>query len=252
MPLSDKQALAGFGDYLRVEKGLAQLSVAAYRRDLEQFAEFLGKRDCPLLRARRQDVRDYLEDLFAREFDSRSVARKLSALRQFYKYALLDRHLEQDPTLDIKSPRQWRVLPKSLARQEVETMLAAGAPSRDTALSAALSQRDQALLEMLYAGGLRVSEMVGAKLEDLKLDLGYILVRGKGDKERIVPLGRAALEAVRTYLEQARVALCRGRSSAHLFVARGRRPAEPPARVATCGQAFAGERPPRQSAHAAA
>jgi integrase/recombinase XerD len=223
MPLSNEQAVNGFGDYLRVEKGLARLSVVAYRRDLEQFAEFLEKRRRPLVGACRRDVRNYLDYLFEHDFDSRSVARKLSALRQFYKYLLLDHHLEQDPTLDIDSPRQWRVLPKSLGREEVESMLSTGTPNRDPALTVAMSARDQAILEVLYAGGLRVSEITGAKLEDLKLDLGYILVRGKGDKERIVPLGRAALEAVRTYLSESRGQLCRGRDSGYLFVARGGR-----------------------------
>ncbi|MFB3815155.1 MAG: site-specific tyrosine recombinase XerD [Terriglobales bacterium] len=223
MGLSNERALVAFCDYLKIEKGLARLSVAAYQRDLGQFAEFLGKRKRLLVNARRQDVRDFLDRLFSDRLDGRSVARKLSALRHFYKYLLLDRHLEHDPTLNLDTPRQWRVLPKSLARDEVETMLSTGVPHLDRKLADALAARDRALLEMLYAGGLRVSEIVGARLEDLKLDLGHVLVRGKGDKERIVPLGRAALDALRTYLADARGRLCNGRTSAFLFVARGGR-----------------------------
>jgi integrase/recombinase XerD len=159
------------------------------------------------------------------------VARKLSALRHFYKYLLLDRMVKHDPTMEIDSPRQWKVLPKALAGSEIEAMLAtkqaaAGAPRVADAggpqqLTAALAQRDRALLEVLYAGGLRVSEIVNVKLEDLKLELGHVLVRGKGDKERLVPLGRAAQEALRGYLDDGRMVLLRGRVSPIVFVRRG-------------------------------
>ncbi len=230
MPLSNERALAAFIDYLKIEKGLARLSVDAYQRDIGQFAGFLEKRHRLLANARRQDVRDFLDHLFqstdprsGKRMDGRSVARKLSALRHFYKYLLLDRHIAHDPTLNLDTPRQWRVLPKSLARDEVETMLRDGPSHLDAKLAEALVARDRALLEMLYAGGLRVSEIVGARLEDIKLDLGYILVRGKGDKERIVPLGRAALDALRAYLAEARGRLCNGRASPFVFVARGGR-----------------------------
>jgi integrase/recombinase XerD len=221
MPLSNERALASFCDYLKVEKGLARLSVAAYTRDIGQFAEFVEKRRRLLVAARRQDVSEFLNHLFAHGVDGRSVARKLSALRHLYKYLLLDRHLKHDPTLNIDSPRQWRVLPKSLARDEVETLVTTGAAHSQAQLAEPLGARDRAMLEVLYAGGLRVSEIIGAKLEDLKLDLGYMLVRGKGDKERIVPLGRAALDSVRAYLAEARGKLCHGKASVYLFVSRG-------------------------------
>src|SRR5208337_2896995 len=109
--------LASFIDYLKIEKGLAPLTVTAYTGDITQFAGFLKKR--PLSGARRQDVRDFLDHLFSNHVDGRSVARKLSALRHFYKYLLLDRHIAHDPTLNIDTPRQWKVLPKSLAADEV-------------------------------------------------------------------------------------------------------------------------------------
>ncbi|MGA3213267.1 MAG: tyrosine recombinase [Terriglobales bacterium] len=223
MPLSNERALVGFCDYLKIEKGLARLSVSAYQRDIGQFAEFLEKRDHPLADARRADVREFLDELFARKLDSRSVARKLSALRQLYRFLLLDRQLEQDPTLNIDSPQQWRVLPKSLAGEEVKQMLERETSAADGAQAAALAERNLAMLEMLYAGGLRVSEIAGARLEDLKADLGYILVRGKGDKERIVPLGAPSLQRLRAYLGKARGQLCNGKSSAYLFVGRGGR-----------------------------
>ncbi len=220
--LKNQPALASFTDYLKVEKGLARLTVAAYTRDLLQFAEFLEGRRHVLASARRDDVRDFLDRLFANRVDGRSVARKLSALRHLYKFLLLDRHLQHDPTLNLESPKQWKVLPKSLAPDEVEQMLKRP-PAAERKEAQALAARDHAMLEVFYAGALRVSEIIGVSLEDVKLDLGYVLVRGKGDKERIVPLGRSALDAVRGYLASARGALLGKKSSPLLFVGRGGR-----------------------------
>ncbi len=224
----NQRVLAGFVDYLKIEKGLAPLSVQAYIRDLTQFADFLQQQKPArtLVRARRQETRGFLQRLFSMQADGRSVARKLSALRQFYKYLLLDRMIEHDPTLNIDSPRQWKVLPKALSTAETEALLQrrqmAGRNPR-TKMAEAIAARDRAMLEMLYGGALRVSELVGITLTDLKLDQGYVLVHGKGDKERIVPLGRAAIQAVQVYLAQARPALAGQRSSPLLFIARGAR-----------------------------
>ena len=212
--------LASFLDYLKIEKGLASLTVSAYTRDITQFAEFLKKRS--LTAARRQDVRDFLDHLFSNHVDGRSVARKLSALRHFYKYLLLDRHIVHDPTLDLETPRQWKVLPKALARDEIAAMLAPRSATTPK-LAAAIMLRDRAMLETFYAGGLRVSEIVGVKLEDLKLDLGYLLVRGKGDKERIVPLGMPAIQAIREYLAEGREVLAKGKSAPLVFIGRSAR-----------------------------
>jgi integrase/recombinase XerD len=213
---SNQRSLESFRDYLKVEKGLAPLTLQAYQRDLLQFAEFLdGSRS--LAEAQRQDVRDFLDHLFKHQVDGRTVARKLSTLRHFYKFLLLDRHIKHDPTLNIDTPKQWKVLPKSLARSEVETMLKPHV-ARDDKQSQTLALRDRALLEMLYAGAVRVSELCGLKLDDLKLDLGYMLVRGKGDKERIVPLGAASLEAISKYLRDARAVLLRDRRSPLVFI----------------------------------
>ncbi|HVP52938.1 MAG TPA: site-specific tyrosine recombinase [Terriglobales bacterium] len=212
--------LASFIDYLKIEKGLAPLTVAAYTRDITQFAGFLKKR--PLSNARRQDVSDFLDHLFSNHVDGRSVARKLSALRHFYKYLLLDRHIAHDPTLNLETPRQWKVLPKALARDEIANLLAPRIVA-SSKLAAAIALRDRAMLETFYGGALRVSEIVGVKLEDLKLDLGYVLVRGKGDKERIVPLGMPAIQAIREYLAEGREALAKGKGSPLVFIGRGAR-----------------------------
>src|SRR5260370_33414410 len=218
--------LSAFLDYLRIEKGLAPLSLSAYATDLRQFAQFLEKRKRLLLTARRTDVREFLQQLFSHQVDGRSVGRKLSALRHLYRYLLLDKKIEHDPTLNIESPRQWKVLPKSLARDEMEVTLAAplrrGNASRQAQEPPALAARDRAMLEVLYAGGLRVSEIINAKLEDLKLDAGYMLVRGKGDKERVVPLGRSAQTALTQYLADSRPVLAAGKQSRKSATAPGR------------------------------
>ncbi len=213
--------LASFLDYLKVEKGLAPLSIAAYGRDLRQFADFAERRKRALASVRPRDVREFLEELQANAMDARSVGRKLSALRQFYRYLLLDRLAGSDPTLNIESPRQWKVLPKSLAREELERLLQSPRAARPGQESEALALRDRAMLEVFYAGALRVSELVGVKLDDLKLDLGCVLVRGKGDKERIVPLGQSAQRVLRDYLQSARGVLAGKRSSPLLFLGRG-------------------------------
>ncbi len=222
------RVLSGFLDYLRIEKGLAALSISAYTTDIGQFAEFLEKRKRLLLTARRSDVREFLEQLFSFQVDGRSVGRKLSALRQLYRYLLLDKRIEHDPTLNIESPRQWKVLPKALARDEMETTLAAPlarsrAVGRQTKESAALAVRDRTMLEVFYAGALRVSEMINAKLEDLKLEAGYMLVRGKGDKERVVPLGKSAQDALREYLAESRPVLAQERATNDSHVSQRKR-----------------------------
>jgi integrase/recombinase XerD len=211
----------GFLAYLRVEKGLAPLTVESYTSDMGQFAEFLKGRGRALTEARREDVRGFLSQLFSNGVKDRSVARKLSTLRHFYKYLLLDRIIQHDPTLEIDSPKQWKILPKSLARTEITSMLESAGDSGDSKLSAALAQRDQAMVEMLYASGLRVSEIVNVKLEDLKLEMGCVLVRGKGDKERIVPIGGAAQKQINLYRDEGRIALLNGKVSPMLFVRRG-------------------------------
>jgi integrase/recombinase XerD len=233
---ANARVVSDFLDYLRIEKGLAPLSISAYTTDIGQFAEFLQKRKRTLMTARRDDVREFLQQLFSYQVDGRSVGRKLSALRHLYRYLLLDKKVESDPTLNIESPRQWKVLPKALAHDEMESTLAAPMARHrngtQTKESAALAARDRAMLEVFYAGALRVSEMTGAKLDDLKLDAGYMLVRGKGDKERVVPLGKSAQDALREYLALARPVLAAGKvstkatplavkSSPLLFIARG-------------------------------
>jgi len=219
----NSRAISGFLDYLKIEKGLAALTISAYQTDIRQFAEFLEKGKRTLLSARRLEVQEFLGRLLGNGVDGRSVGRKLSALRHLYRYLLLDKFIAHDPTLNIDSPKQWKVLPKSLGHDEFDVILRNSRPPSKRKNAEDISARDRAMLEMFYAGALRVSEIVGVKQEDLKLDLGYVLVRGKGDKERIVPLGKSALDALTAYMKTSRPILAAGKSSPLLFFGRGTR-----------------------------
>jgi integrase/recombinase XerD len=201
--------LADYQAYLRVEKGLRPLTCEAYDSDLRTFAEFIEARHGVLLTAVSPDVTAFLEHLRGHGIESRSAARKLSCLRGFYKWLLLDRRIHQDPTVHIESPKAWKVLPKSLAESEVSEMLARAGMAASHPQARATELRDCAILELLYAGGLRVSEVTGLSTGDLALDLGRVQVRGKGDKERIVPLGCSALNALEVYLREGRPHLAR-------------------------------------------
>ena len=196
--------LKDYQAYLRVEKGLRPLTCEAYLSDLRTFAEFLEGRNGVLLMALGDDVVAFLEHLRTHGIDSRSAARKLSCLRGFYKWLLLDRRIHHDPTVNIESPKAWKVLPKSLAEPEITEMLERAGMAATHPQAKATALRDRAILELLYAGGLRVSEVTTLATSDLALDLGRVQVRGKGDKERIVPLGRSALEALEEYLREGR------------------------------------------------
>lgn len=218
---ANSRVVSSFIDYLKVEKGLGALTVSAYTRDIGQFAAFLDSHRRTLLNARKDDVRGFIQQLFANSVDGRSVARKLSALRHLYRFLLLDKRIERDPTLNIPLPKQWKILPKALAREEVETMLRDNFSHQNGKHSEALAFRNRAMLEVFYAGAVRVSEIVSLKIEDVKLEMGYVLVRGKGDKERIVPLGRSAQESLSKYLREARPRLTAGKTSPLLFIARG-------------------------------
>jgi integrase/recombinase XerD len=207
--------------YLRVEKGLRPLSCEAYERDLLQFAEYLEQELATLIDATQALVAGFLEHLAKHSVESRSAARKLSCLRGFYRWLLLDKRIHRDPTLNLESPATWKVLPKSLAASEVDSMLERAGVAADHPQADAIALRDRAILELLYAAGLRVSELTGLNVADLSLDAGRALVRGKGDKERIVPLGRASIGALEQYLKNGRPALEKKASSRLFLSSRG-------------------------------
>jgi integrase/recombinase XerD len=207
-----------FVAYLRVEKGLRPASCEAYRRDLEQFAEQVEGRNGLLVGATQADVSQFMEGLRGHAVESRSIARKLSCLRGFFRWLLLDKRITHDPTVNVETPASWKVLPKSLAESEVAEMLERAGTAASSADADGLALRDHAILELLYASGLRVGEIVSLRVEDVHLDQARAQVRGKGDKERIVPLGRAALGALERYLTLGRPGLVGGGVQRALFL----------------------------------
>jgi len=211
------ELLDSFCDALWLEDGLARNTLAAYRRDLAQFDRWLEhERGRPLSGAARADVLDYLAVRSKAKASPRSSARLLASLRRFYRHLLREGRIEADPTLAIDPPRLPRALPKTLTEADVEALIAAP----DTATGTGL--RDRAMLELLYASGLRVSELTGMHIAQANLDMGVVRVLGKGAKERLVPFGEEARAWLMRYLREARPALAAGRTSDALFItARG-------------------------------
>jgi len=194
-----------FLNYLKVEKGLAPNTVTAYGRDLKKFAAFVEKRGCALAGIQRDDVVDFLASLYRQKLDSRSVARHLVTLRNFFRFVLSEGLTEIDPTLNLESPKVRRTLPGFLRLEEVDKLL------EQPDLRTPLGIRDKAMLEVLYSTGLRVTELVNLRVGDLEMRMGCVRCIGKGDKERLVPIGRKALAAVEQYLGEARPKLLRMR-----------------------------------------
>ena len=213
-PLGHRGDIARFLNYVLVEKRLAANTSAAYERDLLHYAAFLANSRLRFQAARRADVQRYMASLYQEGLDGRSVARHLVTLRGFYRQLAADGAANDDPTLNIESPRSWKKLPRFLSTAEVERLLEAP----DVATS--LGIRDSAMLQMLYSTGVRVSELVALRTVDLHSDLGYVQVTGKGSKQRLVPVGRPALSAVAEYQAQARPLLLGRRSSPFLFITR--------------------------------
>jgi integrase/recombinase XerD len=207
-------------DYLRVERGLRPASCEAYSLDLEQFAEHLERRNALLMTAVQSDVSAFMERMRGNGVESRSIARKLSGLHGFYRWLLMDKRIGHDPTVNIETPASWKVLPKSLAESEVAEMLERTGAAARAEDADALALRDHAILELLYAGGLRVGEICALREEDLHLDQARAQVRGKGDKERIVPLGEKAVAAIEVYLQRGRPGLAKARVQRALFLSK--------------------------------
>lgn len=201
-----------FLEYLRVEKGLAANSVTSYRRDLLDFFEFIHKQKLNLRAIRREEIRQHLRSLHERNLAPRSVARHLVTLRNFFRFLAKEGLVGEDPTADFEVPRVGMTLPKYMSTDEVEALLQQPDPSTPLGL------RDKAMLELLYATGLRVSELVGLSWSDLEANLGVLRCRGKGSKERIIPVGKSALRAVEDYVQHGRPALAKGWNSPFLFL----------------------------------
>ena len=207
--------IRGFLNYLRVEKALSQNTLDAYRRDLAKFTEYaVGRGLKKAGEIKRGDLLDFLATLYARRLDARSVARHLVSLRQFFRFLMMDKLITEDPSISVESPKFRKSLPEFLSVEEVELLLTQPDTSTATGL------RDKAMIELLYSAGLRVSELCGLAVDDLHPNAGSLRCVGKGNKERLVPVGRNALAVIQQYLRKARPEILGERTSKYLFVNR--------------------------------
>jgi integrase/recombinase XerD len=208
-----RNQMTAFLNFCRLEKGLANNSLEAYASDLSRFNAFFGA-DAEVPGT--EEIRHYLDHLTSSGLAGRSVGRHLTTLRNFYGFLLREGLVERDPTEHLRSPKQWQTIPKFLNLEEIEKLIGAPDTTRPTGL------RDRAMLELLYASGLRVSELCHLGMSDLNLELGVLRTTGKGNKQRLVPVGKEAVRAVEDYLRDGRRMLLKGRASRYLFItARG-------------------------------
>ncbi|MBA1148967.1 site-specific tyrosine recombinase XerD [Ectothiorhodospiraceae bacterium WFHF3C12] len=208
----DRDLIAAFLDALWMEHGLSDNTLGAYRSDLGAFAAWLDSRGIGLLNVTRDLLLGYLAECVQRGRKPRSTARLLSALRRFYRYQVREGRLQADPTAEVEAPKLGRPLPEALTESDVEALLTAPPPEEPLGL------RDRCMLEVLYATGLRVSELVGLQLDEVNGRQGVVRVQGKGGKERLVPVGDEALDWLQQYLRLGRPALLGRRQSPHVFV----------------------------------
>ncbi len=210
-----EELLKKFLNYVAVEKGLAQNTVESYGRDLHHYFEFMGTKNPDDIS--QSDVASFLSRLSMAGISTPSIARCLAAVRGLHKYLMTDGLATTDPTVNLDTPRGWKRLPKTLSSGDVDALLDQPDPAT------AIGLRDKAMLELLYATGLRVSELVGLKLRDINLERGFLIIIGKGSKERAVPMGESAIASVREYLDRARRTLLGGAESDYLFISSKRR-----------------------------
>jgi integrase/recombinase XerD len=209
------RGIRAFLAFCRMEKGLSQNSLAAYGRDLASLQKFCVDRTAGAI-PNEEVLQVYVNVLYKKDLTPRSIARSLSAIRSFFHFLVAEELVAVDPTEHLASPKQWSTIPKFLNREQIEKLIAAPDLSKPSGL------RDRAMLELLYATGIRVSELINLRTSNLDANLGVVRVTGKGNKQRIVPVHAVALRAITDYLVQARPLLLKGRTSPHLFVtARG-------------------------------
>jgi integrase/recombinase XerD len=206
-----------FLDYLAVEKGLARNSLSAYQTDLRHFGHYLKDQAVELEQVERIHIVKYFQAIRGAGISARSVARALAAIRGLFRFLVAERHLKKDPTENLENPKLWSTLPKSLQPEEVEKLLAA--PDRSTSDGI----RDAAMLELLYATGLRVSELIKVRMDEMVMDAGFLRTIGKGSKERIVPFGDTAKDVILKYVDTGRRELDK-HGDPHLFLSRLGRP----------------------------
>jgi len=210
--------VAEFLDYMGLEVGVAKNTLMGYESDIFLLSEFLHAREKEVLSASYEELNTYLLDLLKEGIATTTVLRKLSSIRMLYRYLTNEGFIKADPSSKLESPKAGIKLPGVLSTQEVEKLLNAPVPG------SVLGMRDKALLEVLYSTGARISEVLGLKVKDVKLDFGYVRVLGKGNHERIVPLGEDALECLNRYLNNGRHLLLRWRKTDSLFLSRSGKP----------------------------
>ena len=207
------QLVDSFLSYLAVEKGLSKNTLESYGRDVRKFVLYLDKNKIKTV----QDITygtilDFLSDFKKQGFSDTTTVRNIVSIKQFFKYLLVEKIIKEDPTSQIRTPRMKKSIPGVITLQEVERVLASPDESTPEGI------RDTAMLEVLYATGIRASELIGLKLNDVNFEMGFVIVYGKGSKERIVPMGEKALEKLKPYMESSRPALLKTKESKALFV----------------------------------
>ena len=212
MTAPDEQIIERFLDASWAERGLSENTLQSYRYDLQRVAGFLGSRKTSLLTASREDLLTFMATQVQAGRSPRSLSRYLSGIRQFYQWGLREGRIQKDPSALIESPKLGRGLPKALSEDQVESLLEA--PDTETPLGL----RDRTMLELMYATGLRVSELVGLELSNINRNQGVVRVMGKGGKERLVPLGEESADWLGRYLEAGRPELMKGGDAAQVFV----------------------------------
>jgi integrase/recombinase XerD len=213
--------LKNFLIYLSAEKGLSRNTVESYNFDLRKFRDFLKSEDGELSSFSRADIIDFIEQLRDKGYSASSICRFVSSVRGLCKYLLVENIIKEDPSETLQAPRRWERLPKSLSKSEVKSFLESSSslkPSEPTTV------RDFVMFELLYSSGLRVSELVSLKLEDINFEAGFLRVLGKGSKERIVPVNMRAIERIKSYMARQRMEILKHRRSPYLFVTNRARP----------------------------
>jgi len=213
--------LKNFLIYLSAEKGLSRNTVESYNFDLRKFRDFLKSEDRELSSFSRADIIDFIEQLRDEGYSASSICRFVSSVRSLCKYLLVENIIKEDPSETLQAPRRWERLPKSLSQSEVKSFLESNSslkPSEPTTV------RDFVMFELLYSSGLRVSELVSLKLEDINFEAGFLRVLGKGSKERIVPVNLRAIEKIKSYMARQRTEILKHRRSPYLFVTNRGRP----------------------------
>jgi len=215
---SDRQILDAFIDNIWIEKGLSQNTLDSYRSDLEQFSKWLEKNNLSYLKTSKKEILSYLSFLFQKGLGSKTVARKLSSLKSFFRYLVFKSIIQNDPSSEVETPKLLKSIPKSISEKEVEALLAAPDEKTDIGL------RDKTMIETLYSCGLRISELTNLELLNLNLRQGVIRVIGKGQKERLVPMGDQLIALLELYISSSRKNLLDKRHSDFLFLStRGQR-----------------------------